>query len=169
MKRFIIAAFSLVICACATSGYDQSRQIAYDAEMYRVKLAYENKQINEVQRDTAYLAATKQYFPGDAISIGCFQRQIYISQDYVSGKLSKSKADDAYSNLTRSCNLAWEENQSILAQQVAEEDRLRRAVAISAGLSGIGKAAATSWGQSITPPSTICNAYGGTMYCYPPY
>lgn len=65
--------------------------------------------------------------------------------------------------------MAMASEQQAYAEDNDPTEPLRRAVAVSALLKGIGKAFATSWGQSITPPSTICNGYGGTMYCYPPY
>lgn len=77
----------------------------------------------------------------------------------------KNSSMDAY---VRTANAMASER----AQYEVDSDPMepmRRAVALSALFSGIGKAFATSWGQSITPPSTICNTYGGTMYCYPPY
>lgn len=169
MRVVIISVLAASVIGCATGPNIAAKQNSYDLEMSLVKQSYSGSSINELQRDTAYLEITKRYWPADAISIDCFTRQVYISQDYIGKKITKQQASDAYQDLNRKCNLAWEANRANLIAQADEEDRLRRAVAISAGLSKVGKAAATSWGQSITPPSTICNAYGGTAYCYPPY
>ncbi len=88
---------------------------------------------------------------------------IQLSQSQI--KKPKGSSMDAYVNTANA--MAAERAQYEVDNDPMEP--MRRAVAVSALLSGIGKAFATSWGQSITPPSTICNTYGGTMYCYPPY
>lgn len=93
------------------------------------------------------------------------RRDLMLLAQSADKKPPKNSSMDAY---VRTANAMASER----AQYEADNDPMepmRRAVALSALFSGIGKAFATSWGQSITPPSTICNTYGGTMYCYPPY
>lgn len=166
MNRLLIALSATLLVACATT--DNRSSLAAE-EAAQVNALYDSGQISLVQRERGFVHIAQAYYPADGLSINCQKERLYLAQDLEGKKINKAQFDHAYTASIRRCDMAITQRNSNMQAQVAEEDRLRRAVAISAGLSGIGKAAATSWGQSITPPSTICNAYGGTMYCYPPY
>ena len=166
MKLISIAVSAALLTACATTN-NRSSMAANEAA--QLNAMYDSGQISLVQRERGFVNISKAYYPNDALSINCQRERLYLAEDLENKKISKKQFDDGYTASVRRCEVAMTNRNSNMQAQADEEDRLRRAVAVSAGLSGVGKAAATSWGQSITPPSTICNAYGGTAYCYPPY
>lgn len=47
----------------------------------------------------------------------------------------------------------------------AQANNARSTIATAMFLNGVGRAFATSWGQSILPTPQICTYYGGTSYC----
>lgn len=166
MNWLLIAISAVTLTACATTD---NRSSMAASEAAQINALYDSGQISLVQRERGFVNIAQAYYPADGLSINCQKERLYLAQDLERKKINQAQFDDAYTASIRRCDMALTNRNSNMQAQVAEEDRLRRAVAISAGLSGVGKAAATSWGQSITPPSTICNAYGGTAYCYPPY
>ena len=166
MKWILIAVSAAALSACATVD---NRSSMAAAEAAQINELYDTGQISLVQRERGFVNIAKAYYPTDALSINCQRERLYLAQDLEGKKINKQQFDAEYTASIRRCEIALTNRNANMQAQVAEEDRLRRAVAVSALASGVGKAAATSWGQSITPPSTICNGYGGTAYCYPPY
>lgn len=173
----------VMICLAIFSqaSYSQSGEDLFEKESERIMAQANAKKISRTMAMKEILAAAKTYIPNDKITKDFLESQVDYSEQLDKKKISEKEwmtLKNARVERYEAAIIDREESKARAQRQAdLENDRMRQAQAAAAQqqrntaataylLNGVGNAANTSFGQSLTPPVKVCNYYGGTRYCY---